>query len=123
MPYRVRIAVEDVAAAHFLPGYPGNCAGRHGHSYAFEAVIEAERLHEDMVVDFALVKGVFKALDHTDLNADPELASAGHRPTAEWLATVLAARLQRLLERLPHRPRLVQLTVRESPRSEVTFTP
>jgi 6-pyruvoyltetrahydropterin/6-carboxytetrahydropterin synthase len=118
-----RVRVDGIAAAHHLPGYPGNCARPHGHNWCLEAEIGADALHEDMVVDFALVKDVFKALDHTDLNADPEICAAGHRPTSERLAEVVAARVQARLDALPNHPRLLALTVRETDRNEVTLRP
>jgi 6-pyruvoyltetrahydropterin/6-carboxytetrahydropterin synthase len=121
--YVIRVTVDEVAAAHHLPGYPGECARPHGHNWTFVATIGADRLDGDMVVDFAEVKSVFRALEHTTLNDDLEVVADGHRPTTERLAEVLAARLQRLLDRKPNRPRLLALTVRETGRNEVTFTP
>jgi 6-pyruvoyltetrahydropterin/6-carboxytetrahydropterin synthase len=123
MPFEVRVRVDDVAVAHWLPGYPGPCARLHGHNLSLEAVVAADRLHEDMVVDFALVKEVLRGPDHRCLNDDPEITEGGRRPTAERLAEVLAARLQRALDALPHRPRVVRVTVWETGRNEVTYTP
>jgi 6-pyruvoyltetrahydropterin/6-carboxytetrahydropterin synthase len=123
MRWVARVRVDGIAAAHHLPGYPGDCARPHGHNWCLEAEVGAETLHADMVVDFALVKGVFKALDHTDLNDDPELTADGRRPTTERLCEVLAARLQAVLADLPNRPRVLSVTVRETDRNKVTFTP
>jgi 6-pyruvoyltetrahydropterin/6-carboxytetrahydropterin synthase len=119
----VRVRVDEVAAAHFLPGYPGDCAVTHGHNWSFEATIGADALHEDMVVDFRAVKAVFKRLDHTLLNENPSLCSGGRRPTAERLAEWLAGEVQRVLDRLPNRPRLLALTVVETSRNSVTYHP
>jgi 6-pyruvoyl-tetrahydropterin synthase len=121
--YEVRVRVDDVAAAHRLPGDAGACALLHGHNWAFEATVGADALHGDMVVDFRAVKAVFKALDHTCLNDDAEICADGHRPTAERIAEVVAARLARVLEALPNRPRLLRLSVRETTRNEVVLTP
>lgn len=123
MRYVARIGVDEVSAAHHLPGYPGGCARVHGHNWSFEATVGAEELDLDMVVDFALVKAVFKGLDHTCLNDDAEITAAGHRPTTERLAAVLAERVQRVLHPLPNRPCLLSLRVRETARNEVVFTP
>ncbi len=123
MRWITRVRVDGIAAAHHLPGYPGDCARPHGHNWCLEAEIGAERLHDDMVVDFAIVKGVFKALDHTDLNADPEICEGGRRPTTERLAEVVVARLQARLAALPNEPRLLSVTVRETDRNEVTLRP
>ncbi len=123
MRWVVRVLVDQVSAAHHLPGYPGPCAKPHGHNWSLEAVVGAEELAEDMVVDFALVRRILSAPDHTDLNDDPELAGNGHRPTAERLAAVLATRLQNALDALPNRPRVLRVTVRETKRSEVVLEP
>jgi 6-pyruvoyltetrahydropterin/6-carboxytetrahydropterin synthase len=121
--YEVSVRVDDVAAAHHLEGYAGDCRRLHGHNWSFEARVGAEALHEDMVVDFRLVKDVFRALDHTCLDDDAEVCAPGHRPTTERVAEVLAARLQRRLDALPNRPRLLRLVVRETARNEVAFSP
>ncbi len=123
MPFLARIRVDNIPAAHSLAGYPGPCARLHGHNWSFEAVVTAARLHEDMVVDFAVVKDIFKGLDHTNLDDDPEITADGHRPTTERVAVVLAGRIQRVLDALPHHPRLAEITVRESPRNEIVYTP
>ncbi len=119
----IRVRVDDIAAAHHLPGYAGNCARPHGHNWSFEATVGAEHLHEDMVVDFRLLKDIFKQLDHTDLNDDPQLVAGGRRPTAEHLAEVIAARLQHALADLPNHPHLLQVVVRETAHNEVVYTP
>ena len=123
MRFVVRVRVDDIAAAHHLPGYDGPCARPHGHNWSLEAVIGSEGLHDEMVVDFATVKGVLRAIDHTDLNDDPDLAAGGHRPTAERLAVVLAQRVQARIDTQPNRPRLLELTVRETARNTVVYTP
>lgn len=119
----VEVRVDEIAAAHRLPGYAGDCARLHGHNWSFEATIGADELHADMVVDFVAVKACFKALDHTLLNDLPELVADGRRPTAERLAEWLAERIQELLDRQPNRPRLLSLSVAETSRNRVTLTP
>lgn len=123
MPFTVRVSVDDIAAAHFLPGYDGPCAVLHGHNWSITARIQADRLHEDMVVDFRGVKEIFKAMDHQNLNEIAALTTAGRRPTAERLAEYLAERVAEYLSTLPNAPRLLALTVRETSRNEVTFEP
>lgn len=123
MRYVITVTIDDIAAAHRLPDDPGACARLHGHNWSFAATIGAEQLAADMVADFRDVKAVFKALDHTYLNEDAEIVDGGHRPTTERVAEVLAARLQGRLDALPNRPRLLSLTVRETGRNEVTYTP
>ncbi len=123
MRYVARIQVGEIAAAHHLPGYPGPCAEPHGHNYGFEVTVGADALHQDMIVDFSLIKGVCRRLDHTSLNDDPDLAAPPHRPTTERLAEVVAGRIQRALDALPNRPRLLALAVSETRHHEVVFTP
>ncbi len=117
------VRVDDIAAGHFLPGYAGACARPHGHNWSFRASVGADALHEDMVADFIALKAVFKELDHAMLNDIPELTRGGRRPTTERLAEWLAGRLQAELDRQPNRPRLISLTVRETSRNRVTYTP
>jgi 6-pyruvoyltetrahydropterin/6-carboxytetrahydropterin synthase len=123
MRYEVSVRVDDVAAAHHLEGYPGDCRRLHGHNWSFAASVGADALHGDMVVDFRVLKDVFRALDHTFLDEDPEICADGHRPTTERVATVVAARIQRVLDALPNRPRLLRIAVRETSRNTVVFTP
>lgn len=123
MRFVARIAVNEISAAHHLPGYPGDCARLHGHNWGFVATVGADHLAADMVIDFALIKDVFRALNHTCLNDDPDITADGHRPTTERLAEVLAARLQRVCDALPNHPQLLALSVRETGRNEVVFTP
>lgn len=123
-PHRfvVQVRVDEISAAHRLDGYAGDCARLHGHNWSFEATVGADELHADMVVDFVALKSVFKALDHRLLN-DLELCAGGRRPTAERLAQWLAERVQSLLDAQPNRPRLLSLTVVETSRNRVVYTP
>lgn len=124
-PYRfeVTVRVDDIAAGHFLPGYPGDCCRPHGHNWAFVAQIGADELHEDMVVDFRAVKEFFKKYDHTMFNDVPALVEGGRRPTTERIAEHVAQELQAYLDTLPNRPRLLALTVIETARNQVTYRP
>ena len=117
------VQVDDIAAGHHLPGYPGPCATPHGHNWSFRASVGADALHEDMVADFIALKAVFKEIDHTMLNDIPELVRDGRRPTTERLAEWMAGRVQAFLDTLPNRPRLISLTAAETRRNRVTFTP
>ncbi len=123
MRYEVSVRVDDIAAAHHLEGYPGECRRLHGHNWSVEAAVGADELHGDMVADFRALKDVVRALDHTLLDEDSEICADGHRPTTERVAVVLAARLQRMLDALPNRPRLLRIAVRETSRNTVVFTP
>ena|SRR5579875_1304597 len=124
-PFRfvVRVRVDEIAAAHFLPGYGGDCARVHGHNWGFEAEIGADSLERDMVVDFVEIKAIFKALDHRLLNDIPDLVTEGRSPTCERLAEWLAGKIQSLLDTRSNRPRLLSLTVDETSRNRLVFTP
>ena len=43
-------------AAHFLNGYPGNCANIHGHTWKVEVTIIGSKRIVGMVVDFREVR-------------------------------------------------------------------
>lgn len=121
--YEARVRVDEIAAGHFLPDYPGACRQPHGHNWSFEACIGAQHLHDDMVVDFSLVKAVFKQFDHTMLNDHPQLCSGGQRPTTERLAEYCAEAIAALLDNLPNHPRLLEVTVSETSRNTVIYRP
>ena len=60
-------------AAHFVRGYPGNCANTHGHRWFVVLKIECEELNDlGIAIDFRTVKELAKplidSLDHTLLN-------------------------------------------------------
>lgn len=77
-----------IAAAHFLPGYPGKCKNMHGHTWLIEVWLEGEVDPETgMVVDFKKVKGIIDYHDHRVLNET--LLSVYQPPTAENLAQSL----------------------------------
>jgi 6-pyruvoyltetrahydropterin/6-carboxytetrahydropterin synthase len=115
--------VDEVASGHLLPGYEGPCSVPHGHNWSFEAVIGADELADDMVVDFSLVKRVFRQFDHTMLNDHPGLMQFARRPTTERLAAFVAQELQTILDTLPNRPRLLSVTAEETSRNKVVFRP
>lgn len=102
-----------ISAAHRLPGHPGPCAAMHGHNFAIEAEIAAERLAHGMVADFAVVRAAMDAvlsrLDHACLNDIQDLSP----PTAEVLAAYVFRRLAAALA--DDRVRVARVTVEESP--------
>lgn len=115
-------------AAHQIKDYPGKCARLHGHNWVVQAVVRGHTLDElGMLVDFKTVKAllgeVLERFDHRYLN---ELApfSQGVNPTAENLARVI---YEALAEKAPLAEaadvRLAAVTVWESPKSSVTYTP
>lgn len=75
-------------AAHHLPGYPGDCARPHGHTWLVEVKISGKTLQPNMMlVDFRDIKATWKKYDHQDLNDFFEF------PTAENIAQTIWADL------------------------------
>lgn len=80
------------SAAHYLEGYPGDCARLHGHNWIIEVFVKCTRLNEIGIgVDFREIKdGVKKVLneiDHFNLNELP--AFRNMNPTSENIARYL----------------------------------
>ena len=84
------------SAAHYHRGASRECGRVHGHNYRVEVIIEAEKLKDDMVMDFRelseSVRQVIKSWDHRLLNdlADFQALS----PTTENIARLIFDKLQ-----------------------------
>ena len=80
------------SAAHQVKGYPGDCAGVHGHTYRVEVAIKQQKLDKiGMAMDFrrihTVLNAVLKELDHTNLNTLSFFKK--HNATAEWIAVYI----------------------------------
>lgn len=80
------------SAAHQVKGYPGDCAGVHGHTYRVVVRIRRPKLGKiGMAVDFrrlnTRLKKVLQKLDHKNLNTLPFFKK--HNATAEWIAVYI----------------------------------
>ncbi len=80
------------AAAHSLRGYPGDCAGIHGHNWTVEVFIRCGELDEVGIgIDFRNVKqvvgDVLEGIDHSNLNEFPAFREIN--PTSENIARFL----------------------------------
>jgi len=113
MSRTAEIYVEEIVhAAHWLPGYDGDCRNLHGHSWRIQVlllgVVDSQT---GMVVDFREIKALIKQLDHTEINRFIT------NPTAENIASWL---LERVMDLVP-RARFLSAEVRvwETPRSMV----
>jgi len=121
------IVVErTIAAAHFLPGYPGKCARLHGHNYRVRVYLRGARLDASgMLVDFGEVKvalnEVLERFDHQTLNELPEFADES--PSTEVLARVLAEQIGAEMARRDFGPRarLHRVEVWETPGQGATY--
>lgn len=58
----------EFAAGQYLPEKYGNCRFLHGHNYKASIVVTTEK-----VVDFKLLKEVFKELDHVTMSPEKHL--------------------------------------------------
>ncbi len=91
------------SAAHQVKGYPGDCAGVHGHTYRVIITIRKPRLGKiGMAVDFrrvhTLLKGVLKKLDHKNLNTVAFFKK--HNATAEWIAVYIHREMKKKIASL-----------------------
>lgn len=74
----------DFDSAHFLPGYKGKCANKHGHCWRVIVNMSTVVLDkQDMVMDFKAIKDEVNKLDHQLLNDFIPM------PTAENIAAYL----------------------------------
>jgi len=119
--YQVTVQVE-IAAAHQLRDYEGECARIHGHTWQVEVTVSGNDLNsQGMLIDFRelkqLVNQVVAGYDHSLLNEVPPFDQVS--PTAENLA-------QKIFEEIEERLQvpgisLEQVTVRESTRAWASF--
>jgi 6-pyruvoyltetrahydropterin/6-carboxytetrahydropterin synthase len=111
--YYVKVK-QGFSAAHALKGAKGKCEELHGHNYAVEVTIAAEKLKgPGMVEDFVQVKKTLSRIvpDHKLLNN-----VLPFNPTAENLARYF-------FERLSARYRVVKVTVWENDDACAEYTP
>jgi 6-pyruvoyltetrahydropterin/6-carboxytetrahydropterin synthase len=88
MPYEISTEV-GFSGAHFIAGYPGDCANMHGHNWTVRATIRAGKNKPmGLTFDFrklkVLMAEVIRPLDHTVLNELPFFKDKN--PTAETIA-------------------------------------
>jgi 6-pyruvoyltetrahydropterin/6-carboxytetrahydropterin synthase len=100
MPYQLSVS-QSLDAAHFLNGYPGNCANIHGHTWKVEVTITGSKLDSlGMVVDFREVREklakVLEQFDHVLIN---EIAPFDRiNPTSENLAYFIFQQMKKQLD-------------------------
>ena len=90
----------EFPAAHYLRGYPGDCARLHGHNWGVEVFVCSDSLDSlGMGVDFRTIKQALREViarwDHQELNELPEFQSVN--PTAEQIAKITYERLSNYL--------------------------
>lgn len=88
MPYEISTEA-TFSAAHYLSGYPGDCARLHGHNWKVRLIARAdERKELGLTFDFRklreILKELLKSLDHSVLNDLEQFKN--DNPTAEAIA-------------------------------------
>jgi 6-pyruvoyltetrahydropterin/6-carboxytetrahydropterin synthase len=108
------------SAAHQVKGYPGDCAGLHGHTYKVQVRIGVRKLDSlGMGVDFRELRNglekILRGLDHMNLN---EIAFfKKHNATAEYIAKYIFDNMKE------KRGDVTAVTVWEGPDYSVTYYP
>lgn len=109
-------------AAHYLTGYPGECARLHGHTYLVEITIAGKELNEiGLVYDFKDLKEktsqIVSRFDHRYLNEIPPFDKT--TPTAENLARYIFDELKKVI---PPKIRIKEVSVWESPTAKLSYS-
>jgi len=110
------------SAAHHLEGYPGKCAGHHGHNWEVEVFAEGTELDGmGMLLDFKTLKeaveDVLSAVDHSDLSALEIFR--GQNPSSENIAKFVFEELSARLDSDAYR--ISRVCVRETPDSAAVY--
>lgn len=108
------------SAAHQVKGYPGDCAGLHGHTYRVVVRVGVEKLDElGMAVDFRGLRReldkVLGELDHKNLNKI--VFFKARNATAEYVAQYIFNRMKKKMDFI------TSVTVWEGPDCSVTYSP
>jgi 6-pyruvoyltetrahydropterin/6-carboxytetrahydropterin synthase len=108
------------SAAHQVEGYPGDCAGLHGHTYKVQVRVVVGKLDGlGMGIDFRKLQNslekVLKALDHKNLNNITFFKK--NNATAEYVAKYIFDNVK------GKRPEVTAVTVWEGPNYSVTYSP
>lgn len=121
------------AAAHFIPHeLAGKCANVHGHTYFANVTIAGDNLDKlGFLTNFqAIKKVVHDRYDHTLMNEHPEFAHRKEHleegqvpPSTEAVARAIAELVQDHLDEEGNGVQCVQVFLRETPTSYVTYRP
>lgn len=133
--------IYQFSAAHRIIGHP-KCGHMHGHNYKVEIVLQADRLVDGMVLDYAVMDRLFKpfldGLDHRYIMGQQEFEShrEPHLPdediyywkdlaytTGECLAEAIAVRVYQILAQAGYAPRVSvrEVSIWETEKSKATF--
>lgn len=106
------------SAAHQVKGYPGDCAGVHGHTYQVRAQVAVNELDDiGMAMDFRRIKSALEtilvSLDHKNLN-DLEYFKK-YNATTEHIAMYIYAEIKKNINEVQ------SITVWEGQNNSVTY--
>ncbi len=106
------------SAAHQVKGYPGDCAGIHGHTYKVSVKVKIKTLDKiGLAIDFKHIKRalskIIRGLDHKNLNKLPFFNK--HNATAEWVAVYVYNEMKKKIKTV------ASITVCEGVNYSVTY--
>ncbi|WP_044893984.1 6-carboxytetrahydropterin synthase QueD [Bacillus alveayuensis] len=119
----------QIAAAHFIPHEAaGKCTNIHGHTYFVNITVAGDELDDSgFLVNFQhLKKLVHDKFDHTLMNDHKDVfndKNSNDFPTTEVVARKIWQIVQNYLDKLPNKPKCLQVFVRETPTSYVVYRP
>lgn len=114
----------NFAAAHYIDHESaGKCQNVHGHTYFANVTIVGNELMDDgFLVNFQeLKKAVHGRYDHTMMNEHEEFKHNQIEPSTENVAKAIYQTLKQELLKYDNDPQVLQVIVRETPTSYVTY--
>jgi len=129
-PYQYELNKDmQFSAAHFIPhDDAGNCRKVHGHTYFVNITIAGDELDSSgFLINFQIIKKlVHGKFDHSLLNDHQDMfndQNSDDFPTTEVVARKIYESIQDHLDQLSHKPKCVQVFLRETPTSYVVYRP
>ena len=112
------------AAAHYIDHETaGKCQNVHGHTYfANVTIVGNELMDNGFLINFQeLKKAVHGKYDHTMMNEHDEFKFEQIEPSTENVAKAIYQTLKQELLKYDNDPQVLQVIVRETPTSYVTY--
>lgn len=112
----------NFAAAHFINHESaGKCQNVHGHTYFANVTIVGNELQDNgFLVNFQELKQlVHGEYDHTLMNDNSEFSD--EQPSTEVVAKTIYKNIEQALKKYDNDPKVLQVIVRETPTSYVTY--
>lgn len=114
----------NFAAAHYIDHESaGKCQNVHGHTYFANVTIVGNQLMDNgFLINFQeLKKAVHGKYDHTMMNEHDEYKNDQIEPSTENVAKAIYQTLKQELLKYDNDPQVLQVIVRETPTSYVTY--